>query len=136
MARRVSPEARERLAADQELAGRFPELLDRAAGLDGALRDAQAEGKPEDEVRALAVELDDALTEAMRAAYARQRVEIGPRGYDDRIYTRGRKAKPHVRVWTAEAERLLTLREENRLTGVPSLPIYEVGAADVAAARH
>lgn len=124
MARRVSPEARERLAADQELAGRFPDLLDRAAELDRKLRDAQAEGKPEDEVRALAVELDDALTDAMRAAYARQRVEIGPRGYDDRIYARARKAKPNVRRWTAEAERLLTLREENRLTGVPSLPIY------------
>lgn len=124
MARRVSPEARERLAADQDLAGRFPDLLDRAAELDRALRDAQAEGKPEDEVRALAVELDGALTDAMRAAYARQRVEIGVRGYDDRIYTRARKAKPNVRRWTAEAERLLTLREENRLTGVPSLPIY------------
>lgn len=124
MARRVSPEARERLAADQELAGRFPDLLDRAAELDRALRDAQAEGKPEDEVRALAVELDGALTDAMRAAYARQRVEIGPRGYDDWIYARARKAKPNVRRWTAEAERLLTLREENRLTGVPSLPIY------------
>lgn len=124
MARRVSPEARERLAADQELAGQFPDLLDRAAELDRELRDAQAEGKPEDEVRALAVELDGALTDAMRAAYARQRVEIGPRGYDDRIYTRARKAKPNVRGWTAEAERLLTLREENRLNGVPSLPIY------------
>lgn len=124
MARRVSPEARERLAADQELAGQFPDLLDRAAELDRELRDAQAEGKPEDEVRALAVELDGALTDAMRAAYARQRVEIGPRGYDDRIYTRARKAKPNVRRWTAEAERLLTLREENRLNGVPSLPIY------------
>lgn len=124
MARRVSPEARERLAADRELAAQFPDLLDRAAELDRELRDAQAEGKPEDEVRALAVELDGALTDAMRAAYARQRVEIGPRGYDDRIYARARKAKPNVRRWTAEAERLLTLREENRLTGVPSLPIY------------
>ena len=126
MARRVSSEARERLAADQELADRFPELLDRAAEADGALRDAQAAGRPEDEVRALAVELDTALTDAMRAAYARQRVEIGPRGYDDWIYRRARKAKPYVRRWTAEAERLLTMREENRLTGVPHLPIYAV----------
>jgi len=126
MGRRVSAEAQERLAADKELAERFPELLDRAAELDGALRDAQAEGRPEDEVRARAVELDGALTDAMRAAYARQRVEIGPRGYDDRLYRRARKAKPNVRRWTAEAERLLTLREENRLTGVPNLPIYAV----------
>lgn len=126
MARRVSAEAQERRDADRELAGRFPELLDRAAELDGALRDAQAAGKPEDEVRAVAVDLDEALTDAMRAAYARERIEIGPRGYDDRLYRRARKARPHVRRWTAEAERLLTLREENQLTGVPSLPIYAV----------
>lgn len=123
MARGVSAESEERLAADRELAGRLPELLDRAAEVEGALREAQAEGKPEDEVRALAVELDDALTDAMRAAYARERVEIGARGYDDWIYRRARKAKPHVRRWTAEAERLLTLREEIRLTGIPSLPV-------------
>jgi hypothetical protein len=124
MARRVNPEAQERLAADRELADTFPELLDRVAEADGALRDAEAAGRSEDDVRGLAMELDAALTDAMRAAYARQRVEIGPRGYDDWIYRRARKAKPFVKRWTTEAERLLTMREANRLTGVPNLPVY------------
>ena len=123
MARRVSPEAQERLSADRELADRLADLLDSAAEADEELRAAQASRKPEPEVRALAMRLDDALTEAMRAAYARRRVEIGPRGYDDWIYRRARMAKPAVKLWTAEAERLLTLREEHRLTGVPRLPI-------------
>lgn len=124
MARRVTPEAQEHLAADRELAGRFPDLLDRVAEADAALRDAEAAGRPDDEVRPLAVELDAALTDAMRAAYARQRVEIGARGYDDWIYRRFRKARPYVKVWTTEAERLLTMREAHRLNGVPHLPIY------------
>jgi hypothetical protein len=76
------------------------------------------------EVRRLAEDLDAALTAAMRAAYAAQRAEIGPRGYDDRIYRRKAKAKPQVHALTAEAERLLTLRENHRLNGIPSVP-YE-----------
>ena len=60
-----------------------------------------------------------ALTDAMRAAYAAERAEIGPRGYDDRIFRRKAKAKPAVHAWTDEAERLLTLRETHRLTGIP-----------------
>ena len=54
----------------------------------------------------------------MRAAYAAERVEIGPLGYDDWIYRRKAKAKPKVKMWLAEAERLLTLREEHRLAGI------------------
>jgi hypothetical protein len=124
MARRVSPEAQEHLAADRKLADTFPDLLDRVVEADGALRDAEAAGRSDDDVRALAIELDTALTDAMRAAYARQRVEIGARGYDDWIYRRFRKARPYVKRWTTEAERLLTMREEHRLTGVPNLPVY------------
>ena len=41
----------------------------------------------------LAKRLDTALTDAMRAAYAAERVAIGPRGYDDRIFRRKAKAK-------------------------------------------
>lgn len=123
MARGVSPEAQERLAADRELADRLPGLLDDAAEADEELRAAQAAGTPETEVRELAMRLDGALTDAMRAAYAQRRVEIGPRGYDDWLYRRARMAKPAVRRWTMEAERLLTMREEHRLTGVPRLPI-------------
>jgi hypothetical protein len=58
----------------------------------------------------------------MRAAYAAQRAEIGPRGYDDWIYRRKGKAKSAVHAWTDEAERLLTLRETHRLTGMPPAP--------------
>ncbi len=58
----------------------------------------------------------------MRAAYAAERVAIGPRGYEDRIYRRKAKATPPVRAWSMEAERLLTLRESHRLTGIPRLP--------------
>ena len=70
----------------------------------------------------LAKRLDTALTDAMRAAYAAERVAIGPLGYDDRIYRRKAKATSPVRVWSAEAERLLTLRESHRLTGIPRVP--------------
>ena len=63
-----------------------------------------------------------ALARAMQAAYAAQRAEIGPRGYEDRIFLRQAKAKPAVHALTAEAERLLTLRENHRLNGIPDLP--------------
>jgi hypothetical protein len=69
----------------------------------------------------------------MRAAYASQRAEIGPRGYDDRIYRRKAKAKPAVHAWTDEAERLLTLRETHRLTGVPVRPLTGLPASDAVA---
>jgi hypothetical protein len=66
--------------------------------------------------------LDGALTDVMRAGFAAQRAEIGPQGYDDRIYRRKAMAKSNVRAWTMEAERLLTLRESHRLTGIVPLP--------------
>jgi len=68
-----------------------------------------------------AEDLDATLTEAMRAAYAAQRAEIGPLGYDDRIYRRKKMATPAVHALTAEAEHLLTLRETHRLTGIPAV---------------
>jgi hypothetical protein len=88
-----------------------------------ALREAEAgRGATVTELHRLAVELDAALTAAMRAAYAAQRAEIGPRGYDDRIYHRKAKARPAVHALTAEAERLLTLRENHRLNRIPEVP--------------
>ena len=110
----VSEQATARFAEDTALASRFTELLNAAQAADQALRTAQAEHAP---LAALA--LDTALTDAMRAAYATQRAEIGPRGYDDRIVRRKAKATPAVHAWTDEAERLLTLRETHRLTGIP-----------------
>ena len=59
----------------------------------------------------------------MRSAFAAQRAAIGPRGYDDRIYRRKAMARPDVHALTAEAERLLTLRESHRLNGIPPAPL-------------
>jgi len=121
-----SSEAEQQYKADVALAGRRTELLDAAREAESRLRQAQARQAPDAEVRRLAENLDAALTEAMRAAYAAQRAEIGPRGYDDRIYRRKAKATPQVHALTAEAERLLTLRENHRLTGIPAVPFDPV----------
>jgi len=115
----VTEQATARFAEDTALASQFTELLSAAQAADQALRTAQAERAPLAEQRTLALALDTALTDAMRAAYAAQRAEIGPRGYDDRIVRRKAKATPAVHAWTDEAERLLTLRETHRLTGIP-----------------
>jgi len=90
-------------------------------------RAAQARRAPEAEVRRLAEDLDAALTAAMRAAYAAQRAEIGPLGYDDRIFRRKKMATPTVHALTAQAEHLLTLRETHRLTGVPAVAYDPAG---------
>ena len=118
----VSPEAEQMQAADEALAARFDELLEQARAAEQELRAGQAANAPLEERHRLAKALDAALTDAMRAAYAAERVAIGPRGYEDRIYRRKAKATSPVRVWSAEAERLLTLRESHRLTGIPRLP--------------
>jgi hypothetical protein len=118
----VSPEAEQMLAADEALAARFDELLGHARDAEQELRDAQAAATPLEDQYRLAKALDAALTDAMRAAFAAERVAIGPRGYEDRIYRRKAKATPPVRSWSMEAERLLTLRESHRLTGIPRLP--------------
>jgi hypothetical protein len=117
-----SQEALNLHAADVAEAGERGKLLEAARAADTALREAEAGRAPVTELHRLAKELDAALTTAMRAAYAAQRAEIGPRGYDDRIFSRKAKAKPAVRVLTAEAERLLTLRENHRLNRIPEVP--------------
>jgi len=116
-----SSEARQRYEADAVLAARKAELLDAAGEAESRLRQAQARRAPEAELRRLAQDLDTALTAAMHAAYAAQRAEIGPLGYDDRIYRRKKMATPSVHDLTAEAERLLTLRETHRLNGIPAV---------------
>ncbi len=118
----VSGQAEAEYAADVALAAQFDDLLAQARAAEQALRRAQARGLPASEVYPLATRLDAALTAAMRSAYAAARAEIGPRGYDDRIYRRKAKAKSAVHAWTDEAERLLTMRETHRLTGIPPAP--------------
>ena len=116
-----SSEAAQSYAADAALAGRRAELLDAASEAESQFRQAQARRAPDAELRRLALDLDSALTAAMLAAFAAQRAEIGPRGYDDRIYRRKARAKPHIHALTAEAERLLTLRETHRLNDIPAV---------------
>jgi hypothetical protein len=120
--RHVSEEAQARHAADVELAGKFSELLEAARAAEARLRAAQASRAPVTEARDRGKALDAALTAVMQSAYASERAEIGPRGYDDPIYRRKAKAKPAVRAWTAEAEALLTLREAHRLGGIVRVP--------------
>ncbi len=120
--KQVSAEAEAEYAADVAQAAEFDQLLAQARAAEQAFRQAQAAATPDDEIYPLARTLDTALTEVMRAAYAAERAEIGPRGYDDRIYRRKAKAKPAVHAWTDEAERLLTVRETHRLTGMPPAP--------------
>lgn len=114
--------AMQRYEADAALAAQRAELLDAADEAETRLRRAQARRAPAGELHRLALDLDTALTAAMRAAYAAERAEIGPRGYDDRIYRRKAMAKPRVHALTAEAEHLLTLRETHRLNGIPPAP--------------
>jgi hypothetical protein len=121
-----SSEAQQRYEADVALAAQKAELLDAAGEAESRLREAQARRAPEAELRRLAEDLDTALTAVMRAAFAAQRAEIGPLGYDDRIYRRKKMATPRVHALTAEAERLLTLRETHRLNAVPAVT-YEPG---------
>ena len=117
-----SQEALDLHAADVAAADERGKLLDAARAADVALREAEARYAPVAELHQLAMELDVALTDAMRAAFAAQRAEIGPRGYEDRIYFRQAKAKPAVHALTNEAERLLTLRENHRLNHIPEVP--------------
>ena len=117
-----SQEAAEKYAADVAAAAERDKLLDAARAADTALREAEARHAPVTELHRLAKELDAALTTAMHAAYAAQRAAIGPRGYEDRIYLRKAKAKPQVRALTAQAERLLTLRENHRMNHIPEVP--------------
>jgi hypothetical protein len=119
---KASEAAADKHAADVALAAERGGLLDAARAADVAFRAAEARRAPVEELHRLAKDLDAALTAAMQAAYAAQRAEIGPRGYEDRIYYRKGKARPAVRAITAEAERLLTLRENHRLNHIPEVP--------------
>ena len=120
--KQASQEAEQKFAADQALAARFGDLLAEARSAEQEMRDGEAARAPLTERYRLAKRLDTALTDVMRAAYAAERVAIGPLGYDDRIYRRKAKATSPVKVWSEEAERLLTLRESHRLTGIPRVP--------------
>lgn len=132
---KISAAAEASYLADVALAATFSQLLARAQEAEREYRHAQAIAAPVAVQYPLAHSLDAALTDVTRAAYAAQRAEIGPQGYEDRIYFRKAKATQAVHAWTDEAERLLTLRETHRLTGFPARPIAEALGAEVAEAR-
>jgi hypothetical protein len=129
---KVSAEAESSYLADVALASKFDELLARAEAAEAEYRRAQAVAAPVSVQYPLARDLDTALTDVTRAAYAAQRAEIGPRGYDDRIVRRKAMATPAVHRWTDEADRLLTMRETHRLTGFPARPETTVLGAKIA----
>jgi hypothetical protein len=129
----VSPEAAAKYDADVALAQRFDDLFEQARSAEQALREAQASRASLEEQHRAGKCLDSALTDVMRAAFAAQRAEIGPQGYDDWIYHRKAMATAPVRAWTMEAERLLTLRESHRLTGIVRLPPHPGGLPGAAA---
>jgi hypothetical protein len=118
----TSEETQARYLADVALAATFDDLLAAAQSAEQEFRSAEARAAPLAEQYELARRLDTAMTDVMRSAYAAVRAEIGPRGYDDRIFKRKAMAKPVVHALNAEAERLLTLRETHRLTGIPPRP--------------
>jgi hypothetical protein len=124
--RRVSHDIEERLAADGRLAAGYDDRLARVGEADLALRRAQAEGRTGDELRALTIALDKALTDALLAAEAAERVAMGPKTYSPadgapgevrtaEIARRRARAKSAVRPWKDEVDRLRTARERHRL---------------------
>jgi hypothetical protein len=120
--RQASEDAQAKYLADVVLAANFDDLLAEARSAEQRFRKAQATTAALAEQYWLARRLDTALTDVMRAAFAAVKAEIGPHGYDDRIYRRKAMATPVVHALNAEAERLLTLRETHRLTGIPPRP--------------
>ncbi|WP_344881227.1 hypothetical protein [Nonomuraea antimicrobica] len=118
----MSREAEVRYHADQEISKSFPEMLDKARQAERTLRDLRAATADEIELLGAGRAFDQALTEALRAAEAGQRATFGVKSYDDRIARRKAKATPAGSMWTAEVERLRTMREDNRMWGIPRLP--------------
>jgi hypothetical protein len=125
---RVSKDVMERLAADEKLAATYRDALATATEAEQALRLAQSEERPAGELRTLAIALTGALTEVLWVAEAAERVAMGPQTYslegtnskrarrDAEIARRRAKARPGVRPWTDEVDRLRTARERHLLS--------------------
>lgn len=120
---RVSREAEVRYHADQELAKGYPVMLEKARAAEREFRAKQAAHVPGSELRAAGIALDLAISAALRSAESAQRATFGVKAYDDRIRRRKGKATPAGAMWTAEVNRLRTLREEHRLRGIVRQPV-------------
>src|SRR5699024_12639246 len=112
-----------KLEADKKQAERLPDLLRSVSETQTALRKAEQSNAPVEELRRLDLELDEVLTEAMRAAYAERRRLIGSKGYTDRIYRRKRLAKPAAREVIDTAERRRPAREAHRPHAIRRSPL-------------
>ncbi|GGO10428.1 hypothetical protein GCM10010116_20970 [Microbispora rosea subsp. aerata] len=119
---RVSREAEVRYHADLETRKNFDHVLEKVREAQRRLQEAKAADAPIPELREAALALDAALTEALRAAEAGQRATFGVKAYDSRIARRKAKATPEGALWTDEVNRLRTLREAHRLSGIPRVP--------------
>lgn len=125
LGRKVSPEVAERMAAAEELAAGLRDRLAAAQEAERRLRLAQAEHRPAEELAGLAIEYERALQEAIVAADAAERVAMGPKTIEHgdarqrraaQIAARRARAKPSVRPFIDETDRLRTLREAHKLT--------------------
>lgn len=125
--RRVSKDVAELMEADRSLADTYRDRLAAASDAEQALRTAQSGTVDDAELRKLAVRFDEALTSALEAAEASERVEMGAKAYAAptadaktaraaEIAARKAKARPAVRPWTDEVDRLRTAREAHRLS--------------------
>lgn len=119
---RVSREAEVRYHADLEIRKGFGDTLERLRAAQRRFQEAKAAGLPLGELREVALDLDAALTQALRAAEAGQRATLGVKSYDSRIARRKARATPDGALWTTEVNRLRTLREAHRLSGIPRVP--------------
>jgi hypothetical protein len=127
LGRRVGEDVAELYQADQGLAAEYEDRLAAAAEAERALRDAQSADTPDRDLHDLIVAFDKAMTAVLAAAEASERVAMGPRVYSTEtqdpktrrtaeIAYRKAKARPSVRPWTDEVDRLRTAREQHRLS--------------------
>jgi hypothetical protein len=127
LGRRRSKDVAEPIGADRALAGTYRDRLAEANEAEKALRAAQASDSTDAGPGAEAVAFDQALTAALLAAEAAERLAAGPKAYAAEgadfpvrraaeIAYRKAKAKPAVHPWTDEVDRLRTAREAHRLS--------------------
>jgi hypothetical protein len=127
LGRRMSKDVAELIEADRVLAETYRDRLAEATDAESALRSAQEADASDTGARAEAIAFDKALTAALLAAEAAERVAAGPRAYAApgagakavraaEIAYRKAKARPAVQPWTAEVDRLRTAREAHRLS--------------------
>ncbi len=125
LGRKVSAEAAERFAAAKELAAGLGDRLADAQEADRRLREAQAGHRSGSEVRELAIAYERALFDAIASADAAEQVAMGPKTVEHgdakqrraaQIAARKARAKPSVRPYTDESDRLRTLRETHKMT--------------------